>query len=102
MRLNIRVISRKQCFGAFNRQALGDVDELAAAVIALTGVTFRVFVGQHRALRGEHPGACEILRGDQFDMFLLSPRFIRHRFGQFGVKTGDGPGGIVHGAGRVG
>jgi hypothetical protein len=40
--------------GALDRERLDDVDELAAAVIALAWLAFGIFVGQHRALRLEH------------------------------------------------
>ena len=37
----------KSCFDAVDGELLGDVDELAAAVVALAGVAFGVLVGQH-------------------------------------------------------
>ena len=51
--------------------ALGDVDELAAAVVALARIAFGVFVGQHRAGRLEHGAADEILRRDQLEAVVL-------------------------------
>ena len=33
---------------------LGDVDILAAAVVAAAGIALGIFVGQHRALRVQH------------------------------------------------
>ena len=52
--------------------ALGDVDELAAAVIAPAGIALGVFVGQHRALRLEHGARDDVLAGDQLDLRLLA------------------------------
>ena len=57
----------EQLASALDRQILGDVDELAAAVVAPARIAFRVFVGQHRALRLEHRARHDIFRGDELD-----------------------------------
>ncbi len=74
---------------ALDGEPLGDVDELAAAVIALAGQTFGIFVGQHRALRFEHGAADDIFRGDQFDLVALAAEFEPDRFGDFGIGLGE-------------
>jgi len=71
MRLYVRVSRPKQLLGAFDGQAFCDVDELAAAVVALARIAFRVFVRQHGALSLENPRTRVVLRGDKFDMILL-------------------------------
>ena len=52
------------------------IDIFAAAVIALAGIAFGIFVGQDRALRLQHRPADDVLRGDQFDLFLLALEFV--------------------------
>ena len=70
---------------AVDRELLGDIDELAAAVIAPARIAFGIFVGQHRALRLEHGAADDILRCDQLDLVALAAEFARDRGGDFGV-----------------
>ena len=52
--LDVGVLGAEQLLGAVDRQLLGDVDLLAAAVVAAAGVALGVLVGQHRADRVEH------------------------------------------------
>jgi hypothetical protein len=67
---------------ALDRQRLGDVDELAAAVVALARVAFGVLVGEHAALRLEHARAGVVLRGDQLDVVLLAAALVGDGLGQ--------------------
>ena len=79
-----------------NRQArsiarvLGDVDELAAAVVSLARIAFRVFVGQHRTLRLEHRARDDVLRGDQFDPIALAAEFELDRASDLRIGVGEG------------
>ena len=57
MRLDVRGVGMEELLDPIDRQLLDDVDVLAAAVVALARIAFRVFVGELRALRGQH-GAC--------------------------------------------
>ena len=59
---------------ALDGQALDDVDELAAAVVAAAGIALGVLVGQHRALGGQDGGAGVVLRGDHLQAVLLPAR----------------------------
>ena len=54
VRLDVGVLGAEQLLGAVDRQLLGDVDVLAAAVVALAGIPLGVLVGEHRALALEH------------------------------------------------
>ena len=65
VRLQVGVLGAEQLLGALDADLLGDVDDLAAAVVALAGVALGVLVGQRRAERGEHRRAGEVLAGDQ-------------------------------------
>ncbi len=71
-------------------KSFGDVDELAAAVVALARVAFGVLVGEDAALRREHGGARVVLRGDQLDAFFLAAEFRLDGGPERGVALGDG------------
>ena len=66
----------EQLLRALDRQRLGDVDELAAAVVALARIALGILVGDHRALRLEHRAADDVLRRDQLDLVLLAAQFL--------------------------
>src|SRR5215208_7334357 len=72
MRLHICKAARKERLGARDRQRLGLIDELTAAIIAPTGIAFGVFVGKHRTLRLEHRPGNDILGRYEFDLMLLA------------------------------
>ena len=74
IRLHVGEAAAEQLLGALDRQRLGDVDELAAAVIAPARIALGVFVGQHRALRLEHGAADDVLGGDQLDLVAAGGR----------------------------
>ena len=61
---------------------LGDVDELAAAVVAPARVALGVLVGHHRALRLEHGAADDVLGGDQLDLVALADQLVGDRAGR--------------------
>ncbi len=77
VRLHVGVVGAEQLLGAVDGQLLGDVDVLAAAVVALARIAFGVLVGQHRALRLEHARAGVVLRGDQLDVLFLALALAR-------------------------
>ena len=100
--LDVGEAAGKQPAGALDRQILGDVDELAAAVIAPAGIAFGVFVGHHRALRLEHRLGDDVLRGDQLDLVALAAELQLDRAGDLGIGFGE-PGGKERvGADRLG
>ena len=72
MRLHIGAVSTKKLFHAVDGELLGNIDKLAATVIALAWVAFGVFVRQLRALRGHHGGAGVVFAGDEFDVVFLA------------------------------
>ena len=67
MRLHVGVLGAEQLLRARDGQRLDDVDELAAAVVALARIALGVLVRQHRAGRFEHGAADEVLRRDQLE-----------------------------------
>ena len=54
MRLHIGIARLKQFACATDRQRFSNIHMLATPVVAVPGVTLRILIGQHRALRLEH------------------------------------------------
>ena len=102
VRLDVGVVGAEELLGALDGELLGDVDELATAVVALARITFGVLVREHRALGFEHARAGVVLRGDQLDVIFLALAFVLEGGIEFGVKTTDGHRGTEHGKGLAG
>src|SRR6185436_275001 len=96
MRLHIGVVRAEQLLRAVDGKLLRDVDEFAAAVVALPGIAFRVLVGQHRPLRLEDAAARVVLGGDQLDVLFLARPLMVERCREFGVEPGDSLAGGKH------
>jgi hypothetical protein len=71
-RLHIGETATEEPGHSGDRKLLGDVDVLAAAIIAPARIAFRIFVGHDRALRLQHGAGHDILRRDQLDLVLLA------------------------------
>ena len=99
MRLHIGEAAAEQFCHPLDRQPLGHIDELAAAVIAPPRQPFGIFVGQHGALRLEHGAADDILRGDQLDVVALAAEFQPDGVGDFRIGVGQrfGKEALIHG-----
>jgi hypothetical protein len=89
VRLHVGVVGAEQFLRTIDRQLLGDVDELTAAVVALARVAFRVLVGHRRTLRLQHPRTGVILRGDELDVILLALPLAVERALEFRVDILD-------------
>ena len=61
VRLDVGVRGVEQGLQPVDREVLRDVDELAAAVVALAGIALGVLVGEDRAHRFEHRFADKVL-----------------------------------------
>ena len=85
MGLHIGEAAAEQLGHPLDRQLLGDVDVLAAAVVALAGQPLGVLVGEHRALRFEHGAADDVLRRDQLDLVALAPELAADHVGDLGI-----------------
>ena len=81
VRLHVRVLGAEELFGAVARQVLDDVGKLAAAVVPLARIPFRIFVREDRTHRLEHGFAHKILRSDQLQAFMLAAGFVINRSG---------------------
>ena len=81
VRLHVGVVGAEQRLRARDRRALDDVDELAAAVVALARIALGVLVRQHRAGGFEHRAADEVLRRDQLEAAVLAVQLVAKRGG---------------------
>ena len=90
MRLHVGKVSTKKNLGALNRQSFRLINEFTAAVIALPGISLRVFIGQYRSLSLQHAGAAVVFRGNELDVLLLANGFSAHGGPQFGIKGFNG------------
>ena len=81
--LHVRIARAEERLRAIDRELLGDVDEFAAAVVALSRIAFGVLVREHRALRMEHARARVVLRCDQLDVLFLASILLLDRAPDF-------------------
>ena len=72
MGLHVGVLRAVETADALDGQRLDLVHDLAAAVVARSGIAFGVFVGQDRTHGLHHLVADEVLRSDQFDAMHLA------------------------------
>ena len=63
---------------------------MAAAVVAVAGIAFRVLVGEHGAGGLQHGAGDDVLRGDQLDLVLLAFELAADDAGDLRVALGQG------------
>jgi hypothetical protein len=85
MRLHVGEGAVEQLLGALDRDRFGDVDELAATVVALARIAFGIFVGEAGALRLQHGARDDVLRRDQLDLVLLAIELLADRAEYFRI-----------------
>ena len=83
--LHVGVLGTEQLAGAVNSDLFHLVHVLAAAVVAVAGVAFGVFVGQHAAHGRHHGRGDDVLAGDQLNVLALAAQLAVHGRAQFGV-----------------
>ena len=79
VRLHVGKAAAEQLLGAIDGELLDDVDVLAAAVVAATGIAFGVLVGQHAAGGFEDGLGDDVLGRDQLDLVLLAVKLLADR-----------------------
>ena len=89
MRLHIRVIGTEERDRTCDRRALGDVDELAAAVVPLTRIPFGVLVRHHRTGCLEDRAAHEVLGRDELEAAVLPVPLVLDRGRDFRIGLGE-------------
>ncbi len=72
MRLHVGMFRAKKFLDPLAREIFYDVGKLASAVIALAGVAFRIFVGEHGTGSLKHSLADEVFGSDQLQAFVLA------------------------------
>ncbi len=92
VRLHVGEGAVEQLAGAIDRQLLGLVDFLAAAVVAPAGIALGIFVGEHRARSLEHGARDDVLRGDQLDLLALAVQLAFQHGVDRGIRLGEARG----------
>ena len=88
IRLHVGEIDAEQLLGALDGELFGDIDELAAAIIALARITLGIFVRHDRALRFQDGAGNNVFRGDQLDLMPLTTQFLIDRAKDFRIGIG--------------
>src|SRR4029079_14841147 len=91
MRLHVGILGTEQLLGALPGKILNDIGELAAAVVALAGIAFGVFVGEHAAGGFKDRLRSEVLAGDQFQVRILALSFMPDGFGNLRIHLHQRP-----------
>ena len=90
VRLDVGEAAAEELLGAVAGEVLGDVDELAAAVVAPARIALGVLVGHHPALRLHHGAGDDVLGGDQLDLVALAAELVLDAPGDLGVAARRG------------
>ncbi|MNV59091.1 hypothetical protein D3C71_1514930 [compost metagenome] len=85
MRLHIDVVCSEQLLRTVAGKILNDVDILTAAVVALAGIAFGIFIREDGAHSFHNGFTDDILRSDQLDIRLLAFQFQSHCLQHFRV-----------------
>ena len=72
MGLNVRIRSTEELLGPLDSEVFRDIDEFATTVVALTGITLRVLVGQNAALGFQDGVGNKVLAGNHFQGAALA------------------------------
>ncbi|SAK86673.1 hypothetical protein AWB79_06100 [Caballeronia hypogeia] len=90
VRLHVRGFGAEDLLHAIDGELLDHIDILAAAVVTLARIAFRILVGQLRALRGHDGGRRIVFRRDQLDVIFLTAVFIGDGGPEFRVDVFNG------------
>ena len=88
--LHVDVLGAEELFGAIAGEVFDDVGELTAAVVALAGVAFGVFIGENGACGLEDGATDEVFRRDHFETLVLAGDLVLDLLENFGVGSGEG------------
>lgn len=89
VRLHVGVLGTEERLGTVDGELLGDVDVLAAAVVALARVALGVLVGEDGALGLEHGTRHEVLGRDHLEGVALTAELLLQDGGDLGVDLGE-------------
>lgn len=96
--LHVGVLGAEQGLRPLHGEPLGDVDDLAAAVVTGARIALGVLVGQRRAEGGQDGRRAEVLGGDELERRRLPVELPEQDLGQLGVLPREDVGGL----GRMG
>ena len=85
MGLDVGVLRAEELAGPFPGDFLHNVHILAAAVVPLAGIPFRVFIGEDAAHGRHNRRGNDILAGNQLNIPALALQFQAHSFRYFRV-----------------
>ena len=86
--LNVGMSCAEEFFDPIDGNLFNLIDKFAAAVVALRGQAFRIFVRQDRALRLHYCWRGEVFAGNEFKMIALTIEFLADESGDRGVMFG--------------
>ena len=89
VRLHVCEVCAEQLFSPFDRQIFRHIHEFASAVISLTGITFRILVGEEGTHCRHNRGRYYIFARNQFQIAALTGKFQLERFVKFRVEVLD-------------
>jgi hypothetical protein len=92
IRLHIGEGAIEEPAGPLDREPFGDIDEVAAAVIAPARIALRILVRHHRALGFEHGAGDDVFGRDQLDLVPLPPELALDRGEDLGIDIGEAGG----------
>ena len=87
--LHVAVLAAEELLYAAAGEVFGDIDKLTAAVVAMTGIAFGIFIGEMTARRSHYRGRDEVFAGDELYVALLAGKFELQSIGNFGVGAFD-------------
>ena len=90
VRLHVDVLGAEELLRAIARQVLGNVDDLAAAVVAPARVALGVLAGEDAAHRLEHREARVVLGGDQLQVGARALLLVAHDLRDLGILVSSG------------
>ena len=89
VRLHVGVLGAEDLLGAVAGEVLDHVGELAAAVVAASGIALGVFVGEDRSGGLKHGLADKVLRGDHLQPLVLAENFVFDGGGDLRIGLGE-------------
>ncbi len=88
VRLHVDIFGAEELLGPLARQGLHRIREFASPVIALTGISLGVLVGEYGAGGLQDRFGSEVFAGDQFQTAMLALNFMLDRCIDFRINGG--------------
>ena len=85
--LHIGELAVEQTARALDGKLLGNIDKLAAAIIAAARIALGIFVGEHRSLRFKHGAGDDVFGCNQLDLVALAAEFLLDNAGDIRIAV---------------